>query len=244
MSAVGVGRMQYTGVRILASQPPPNLFKTNISTPQSPQQHGIMMLSSGQRQRGTNQSGTQQFRWNQQQQQYSSLKSIPEDDLTDFSDDDWCSLKECSSPIPNSSSLPQLSQEEPPHVNSLVLDALGLVDRERLVSGLDPFRLSYQLNAYAYQHAAAMAKLKSVFHTMTTIDELMLFLSSIEVAENVQRGESVLEMHEEAMNHVNPVNRSNILSPHFTEYGCAVVRGQDGKLYSCQLFRGESCTTS
>ena len=82
-----------------------------------------------------------------------------------------------------------------------------------------------------------MAITGNVFHSVTTIDELVLLLSSTEVAENIQRGDMVEGMHRETMNNVNAINRSNLLSTYFSEVGCGTAMGQDGKLYSCQLFR-------
>jgi hypothetical protein len=47
-------------------------------------------------------------------------------------------------------------------------------------------------------------------------------------------------MHAETMHHAHAINRSNILSPYFIEFGYAVSVGDVGKLYSCQLFRSIS----
>jgi hypothetical protein len=35
----------------------------------------------------------------------------------------------------------------------------------------------------------------------------------------------------------NVINRMNVLSEQFTEFGMGIVEGFDGMLYSCQLFR-------
>lgn len=170
---------------------------------------------------------------------YPSLQSIPEDDLKEFGDD----LSIPSSPT-SVRTLPPLHQHQPkssprdPHQpKSLVLDALHVVNEERSFRGLEPFRCSHWLNQLASQQASAMAITGNVFHSVTTIDELVLLLSSTEVAENIQRGDSVEGMHRETMNNVNAINRSNLLSTYFSEFGCGFAIGRDGKLYSCQLFR-------
>jgi hypothetical protein len=46
-----------------------------------------------------------------------------------------------------------------------------------------------------------------------------------------------MQMHEETMMGCS-VNKMNILSDILTEYGDAIVIGNDGKIYLCQLFRG------
>jgi hypothetical protein len=86
-----------------------------------------------------------------------------------------------------------------------------------------------------------LANAQDVFHSVPTIDELKKLLLAtavdIEVAENVQRGDTIHGMHKNTMDHANVINRSNVLSPYFAECGCGVAVGTDGKLYSCQLFR-------
>jgi uncharacterized protein YkwD len=162
-----------------------------------------------------------------------SLQSIPEDDLKDFAED----LSFPSSPT-SVTSVSYLRPPRPKHSRTSSLpDTVELVNRERLLRGLKPFRSSVWLNELAFEQAESMAIKGTVFHSVTTIEDLMLALSSTEVAENIQRGDTVEGMHRETMKCSNSINRSNMLSKFFSEFGFAIVKGRDGKLYSCQLFR-------
>jgi uncharacterized protein YkwD len=160
-----------------------------------------------------------------------SLQSIPEDDwLTydDFRNSD--STYSSCAPLPRYRTMKSLTALNRSEV-------VQLIEHERSVRGLHAFRTSEALNQLATQQACAMAKIGIVFHTVATIEELQLFLSSRQVAENIQRGDNASEMHKETMASVATINRSNLLSPYFTEFGCGVALGRDGKLYCCQLFR-------
>lgn len=157
-----------------------------------------------------------------------SLQPIPE------GDDDQNVLL-CSPTSVRTNFLPP--RHSHPHKAASLVDTPELVNQERELRGLRQFHSSHWLDQLAAKQAAAMARTGSVFHSVRTIDELMLLLSSAEVAENIQRGDTVEGMHRETMNHTNAINRSNLLSTFFTEFGYGVARGSDGKLYSCQLFR-------
>ncbi len=76
-------------------------------------------------------------------------------------------------------------------------------------------------------------------HSAHDIEELQQHLGSTRAGENVQRGEHPVQMHEFAMHH-HPINRSNMLSDCFNEFGVGVATGSDGYLYVCQMFRGVS----
>lgn len=82
-----------------------------------------------------------------------------------------------------------------------------------------------------------MASENRVMHSVNAIEELQQFLRSSKAGENVQRGDNPLVMHEFAMKN-HPINKSNILSDCFNEFGVGVATGGDGHLYVCQLFRG------
>jgi Cysteine-rich secretory protein family len=116
-------------------------------------------------------------------------------------------------------------------------DAVELVDKERAQHGLRPFRWSHSLSKLAAQQAQLMAECGTIFHSVSTISELIVMLSSSQVAENVQRGDSIRSMHNDTMHVDNVINRMNVLSEQFTEFGIGIVEGIDGMLYSCQLFR-------
>jgi hypothetical protein len=173
---------------------------------------------------------------------FPSLQSIPEDDLKDFDCEPRCIRSNALSPTNIIPFLlaPRSSKSE--LESSLAMDMLAHVDHARSLqfATLHSFQLSPMLMQAASQQATAMARIQTVFHSVPTIQELQLLLASDQVAENVQRGDSIPEMHAETMHHANAINRSNILSPYFVEFGCAVSVGDDGKLYSCQLFRSIS----
>jgi uncharacterized protein YkwD len=115
----------------------------------------------------------------------------------------------------------------------------SLVNSERTRRGLEPYSSSPSLHRLATKHAQCMAARGTVHHSAKSLEELMARLSSETVAENIQRGDScVQEMHRDTMLQRGTVNRANVLSSHFSEFGAAVATGADGKLYICQLFRG------
>jgi uncharacterized protein YkwD len=115
-------------------------------------------------------------------------------------------------------------------------DPVSLVNRERLQRNLIPFGRSDDLDYLARVHAMRMAAAKTVFHSVASIDELKMKMRSDKVGENIQRGDSVSSMHQETMASAS-VNRSNLLSMQFDEFGVATAIGGDGKIYSCQFFR-------
>jgi uncharacterized protein YkwD len=127
------------------------------------------------------------------------------------------------------------ADDEEEHI-LLDLDQLVLVNQDRRLHLLPPYRSSAFLDRLAARHAANMAQVQAVFHSVRSVHELMERLANDQVAENIQRGDGIVQMHEDTMN--SPcINRTNILSASFNEFGSAVALGQDGKLYSCQLFR-------
>ena len=114
---------------------------------------------------------------------------------------------------------------------------LKLVNQERTRRNLPPFRPSSELQQLADRHCYSMAQQGTVFHSVQSIDQLVALLRAPHAAESIQRGNSLLEMHYETLSQRQSVNYSNLVSTVFTEFGAATYRGQDGKLYQCQLFR-------
>ena len=110
-----------------------------------------------------------------------------------------------------------------------------LVNHERAKRKRRPFIRSPFLDALARKHAEAMADRCTVEHSVTSIEQLQEKLGSNCVAENVQRGDSVLQMHDETMLHADNVSFKNILGD-FEQFGMGVAAGRDGSLYMCQLF--------
>jgi uncharacterized protein YkwD len=181
------------------------------------------------------------------------LQSIPENDGVHVFEDDQTDLHRekldmqrqhySSSPTTTirnkyvSSDLENVSSSCPIPIHaSSPQSILRRVNKERHRRGLALFQESDDLNLLAEEHAQNMVNINKVFHSVRSIDELMTKLQSTAAAENIQRGDSVILMHEETMLD-SCISRENILSPHFSEFGCAVLQGADGKIYSCQLFR-------
>jgi len=114
-----------------------------------------------------------------------------------------------------------------------------LVNQERSKRNLKPYIRSPFLDSLAKKHAEQMASESKVRHSVKSIDELRFKLGGAEhVAENVQVGESIVDMHDATMgrygNH-NKVSCQNILG-NFEQFGMATAKGKDGQLYMCQLF--------
>jgi len=162
------------------------------------------------------------------------LQPIPENDLKTY----HAESSPPSSPTSVSANLLQAPPVPKMQLSSTCTETLALVNQERARRHLKPFRQSMSLNQLAAQHATAMCQSGTVFHSVASIEELMFMLPSTAVAENIQRGDCVAQMHRETMHHKYSINQSNLLSPYFSEFGSAVAMGRDGKLYSCQLFRG------
>lgn len=118
----------------------------------------------------------------------------------------------------------------------LIDDPATLVRMERAHRSMRPFTRSLELDFLARIHTMHMAAARSVFHSVRCVAALQTKLLSEKVGENVQRGEALGSMHFETMTG-DSINRSNILSSHFDEFGSATAVGADGKLYSCQYFR-------
>jgi len=118
-------------------------------------------------------------------------------------------------------------------------DMAHLVAAERRDRHLPALHRSAALDRLALQHAQTMATKRAVHHSVARVEELQRRLASENVGENVQRGDSVWSMHRETMeaNAQTSINRANIVSEHFDEFGSAMAFGRDGKIYSCQVFR-------
>ena len=116
-------------------------------------------------------------------------------------------------------------------------DPCALVNQERTRRNLPPFLFSPELQQLAEQHCRRMAHEGSVFHSVQSIDQLVALLRAPHVAESIQRGDSLLDMHYETLSQRRSVNYCNLVSTVFTEFGAATCRGPDGKLYQCHMFR-------
>jgi uncharacterized protein YkwD len=127
-------------------------------------------------------------------------------------------------------------------------DPAYLVALERHQRNLLPYQRSMELDVLARLHAHRMALHTAVFHSVHSIQDLQRRLQATVVGENIIRGDSVYRMHQETMStptaSVSSINRSNILSKQFTEFGSAVAMGSDGKIYCCQYFRRRAAASS
>jgi hypothetical protein len=127
-------------------------------------------------------------------------------------------------------------------------DPAYLVALERHERNLSPYQRSMELDILARLHAHRMALHTGVFHSVTSIQDLQRRLQAVVVGENVIRGDSVYRMHQETMStptaSVSSINRSNIISKQFTEFGSAIAMGNDGIIYCCQYFRRRAAASS
>ena len=120
-------------------------------------------------------------------------------------------------------------------------DPVAFLHTERKRRRLPTLDRCVELDLWAQVQALQMANQMRLFHSVQAIDELKKRLGATAVGENVQRGDSIFTMLCETMDSSSTVNRSNLLSEHFAEFGSATVTGRDGKIYFCQVFRGREC---
>jgi uncharacterized protein YkwD len=115
---------------------------------------------------------------------------------------------------------------------------LRLVNRSRVVRNIDPLRKSQALDALAQAHAECMAQEQLVHHSVNVVDQLQKKLDSREVGENVQRGESVWQIHHDLVRAgTDSFLFNNMISTTYNEMGCGKAHGKDGLVYWVQLFR-------
>jgi Cysteine-rich secretory protein family len=176
------------------------------------------------------------------------LKSISEEEWSSDDDDGECTFLQIPAPSRGLNGATPFLPCKDREVRYLVIlarsEIVQLIQCERSTRGLRPFVIPKALNLLATRHAGNMAKLGMVFHSVDTIDELQLILSCPQVAENVQRGDSAMQMHAQTMKRhgsrrasTSVITRANVLSKQFTKFGYGVALGSDGRFYCCQLFR-------
>lgn len=119
---------------------------------------------------------------------------------------------------------------------------LALTNQERQRAGLAPLRLNPRLQNAARHHAANMARLNRLAHTLAEADLPDLagrlsrygysyLLAGENVAWNYASASAVM-----AAWMGSPAHRANILNPTFTEIGVAVASNARGEPYLCQVF--------
>ena len=118
------------------------------------------------------------------------------------------------------------------------VSAHALINKERVLRGLLSLQRSAYLDLLCRNQAKYMAQHQELSHSVDTLEELKELLNTeSSVAENIQRGPNVKAMHENSMKARQTAYRS-ILSNRFTECGTGTAKGEDGRLYMVQLFRG------
>jgi uncharacterized protein YkwD len=122
----------------------------------------------------------------------------------------------------------------------------SFINRARSSHGLCELDRSPELDYLARHHAERMVLRESIFHSCRTVGELQIHLDSRFVGENVQRGESIRNIHENMM--ASRSQRQNVLCPQFQEFGIGTSKAADGTIYMVQLFRAvdklEACDCS
>jgi len=105
------------------------------------------------------------------------------------------------------------------------------VNRERVLQNLSPLQWDPSLAAAARQHAALMAKLKTLAHELPGEEKLAVRATHAgarfgAVAENIARSANAEDAHQSWMR--SPGHRANILNPQLTRMGAGVVAaGED-----------------
>ena len=179
----------------------------------------------------------------------SSLESIPEEACQEFFHNENVTTygydtKQCKSNndlhrvnhAPAADKEPERWEEgEEPEENN----PYTLVNQERARHQLPALRRNAELDRLALRHCRGMAELRTVFHSVQSIEELVTVLKATQhAAESIQRGDHLLQMHQETVDRQRQSsNYHNLISTVFTEFGAATCPGRDGKLYLCLLFR-------
>jgi uncharacterized protein YkwD len=113
-----------------------------------------------------------------------------------------------------------------------------LVNRERVLRGIDPLQRCRHLDDLATVHAQEMADRLDLFHSGDgTCADVQYRLKSRWVGENVMCGPDIRTMHQTSMIMHGHTNRINILSKQLNQFGMGTAKGEDGYLYMVQLFR-------
>ena len=129
--------------------------------------------------------------------------------------------------ITRSRSLPGLGQYASNHI---------MINQERNKRCAAPLKRLRELDSLAREHAEKMAAANQLFHSTPSELKERFNRPSRRLGENVARGNSIAEIHKDMIK--DRANKNNINDRRYTHMGCASVKGSDGKLYLCQVFRG------
>ena len=111
-----------------------------------------------------------------------------------------------------------------------------MVNNERTSHAVAPLTRLSELDAIARDHAEAMASQGRLFHSNPQQIRSSFSRTSRRFGENVARGSGIREMHDAMMKNLS--DRNNILDRRYCNFGMATCRGDDGRLYMAQVFRG------
>jgi hypothetical protein len=111
-----------------------------------------------------------------------------------------------------------------------------LVNEERTKKGVAPLARNRTLDDFAREKAKAMAELGQLCHADPVEIQKAFGKASSRLGSNVARGSSVSEIHEAMKRSISDIN--NVRDRRFTLIGVGTAKGEDGKLYLCQIFRG------
>uniref|UniRef100_A0A6U0HIT3 SCP domain-containing protein n=1 Tax=Helicotheca tamesis TaxID=374047 RepID=A0A6U0HIT3_9STRA len=111
-----------------------------------------------------------------------------------------------------------------------------LINNERVKRGLQPLTRRRDLDEMARTQSEAMAKGQQLFYEAPNTLQKDIEISHRWLGENVARGKSIRHVHEKLMN--SNADRANFLDCRFNYLGIGSTRGNDGRLYICQLFLG------
>jgi uncharacterized protein YkwD len=114
-----------------------------------------------------------------------------------------------------------------------------MINQERTKRNAAPLIRMRELDELARIQAQAMAQRGSLFHMgPQQVRDSLHDRPCRRLGENVAKGKTIREMHKSMMETTSQKN--NITDRRFTHMGMgtAAVRGLDGDLYMCQLFRG------
>lgn len=111
-----------------------------------------------------------------------------------------------------------------------------MVNKERAKRVTAPLVRLHELDELARKQARRMADQRQLFHSFPGEIQLNFSRPSRRFGENIARGASIQNIHNEMMRIRGDCN--NILDRRYTNMGMGSVRGSDGNLYLCQIFRG------
>ena len=113
-----------------------------------------------------------------------------------------------------------------------------LVNQERCKQNTPPLFRNLELDTIARNHAEAMATTRRVGHSDLSALRFKLSGPCRRIGENVAVGKSIKEIHKGMINSANKADKNNILDRRYTCMGVGTAKGEDGKLYICQIFKG------